>query len=154
MHDLDLLLLERSPPDPPPPRRGSRKRDSSTAAVDEPEPDAKKRCSDSPDASKGRLADGSWGSLAAAITAENLSSSAQIRPETSSPEAALIESDSQSTTLEKPKKKKRELVPKNVGGWVSPAFSKNVDRSWLESDSPPKKFDVARYVPQIGDTIV
>jgi hypothetical protein len=121
-------------------------------AVDEPEEDAKKRSEDSPDASEGRLADGSWGSLAAAITAENLSSSAQVRPETTSPVAD--ESDSQSTTLEKPKKKKREALPKNVGGWVSPAFAKDVDRSWLESDSPPKKFDAARYIPQIGDTIV
>lgn len=154
MQDLDLLLLERSPRDPPPPRRGSRKRDSSTVTVDEPEPDAKKRSVDSSDLSKGILADGSWGSLAAAITAENLSSSAQVRPETSSPVAALSESDSQSAMLEKPKKKKREVIPKNVGGWVSPGFAKDVDRSWLESDSPPKKFDAARYIPQIGDTIV
>lgn len=146
------MLLERSPRDPPPPRRGYRKRDPST--VDKPEQGAKKRAVDSPDASKGRLADGSWGSLAAAITAENLNSSAQVRPETSSPEAALGESDSQSTTLEKPKKRKREVIPKNVGGWVSPAFAKDVDRSWLESDSSPKKFDAARYIPQIGDTIV
>jgi hypothetical protein len=122
--------------------------------VDEPEQDAKKRTVESPDPSKERLADGSWGSLAAAITAETLSSSAQVRPEKSSPEAVLDETDSQSTAPAKPKKKKREAIPRVVGGWVSPAFSQAIDRSWLENDDPPKTFDATKYIPQIGDTIV
>lgn len=153
LSDLDLLLLERAPRDPPPPRRGTRKRDSS--AVDELEQDAKKRAIESPDPSKERLADGSWGSLAAAITAETLSSSAaQGDREKSSPEAILDEADSQLTASAKPKKKKREVMPRVVGGWVSPAFAQEVDRSWLETDNPPKKFDASTYIPQIGDTIV
>jgi hypothetical protein len=122
--------------------------------VDEPEQDAKKRAAESPDPSKERLADGSWGSLAAAITAETLSSSAQDHREKSSPETVLDEANSELTAPTKLKRKKRELMPKIVGGWVSPAFAQAVDRSWLETDNPPKKFDASKYIPQIGDTIV
>jgi hypothetical protein len=66
----------------------------------------------------------------------------------------LDEANSELTAPTKLKRKKRELMPKIVGGWVSPAFAQAVDRSWLETDNPPKKFDASKYIPQIGDTIV
>ena len=157
VRDLDILLLERSPRDPPPPRRGTRKRkslDDAAENAEEPEPDTKMRAIESPDGTKARLTGGTWGSLASAITAETLSSSARDSLERPSPGGVIDESDSKAAAQEKPKKKKRELVPRNVGGWVSPAFSKDIDRSWLGSDNMPKNFDLPTYVPQIGDTVL
>lgn len=45
-------------------------------------------------------------------------------------------------------------VPRNVGGWVSPAFAEQLDRSWLDLDSPPSQFDPSAFVPQIGDCVL
>jgi hypothetical protein len=49
--------------------------------------------------------------------------------------------------------KQRKKV-KNVGGWISPEFSEEIDRSWLSGDAPTKQFDVSKYVPQVGDTVL
>jgi len=50
--------------------------------------------------------------------------------------------------------KKRTRVVRNVGGWVSPEFSAEIDRSWLAADTPPDHFDLSKYVPQVGDTVL
>lgn len=147
VQDLDLLLIERSPRDPPAPRKSTRKR-KFVVGVEEPErPEAKILAGETPDISKERMTDGSWGGLSAAITAETLSTAATGK---ASPEPSPSEVDLKPSA----KNKKRELVAKNVGGWVSPVFSQSIDRSWLESDSPAKKFDPSRYIPQIGDTVL
>jgi hypothetical protein len=160
VRDLDVLLvlLERSPRDPPPPRRGARKRktlESADADEEDLEPDTKTMALESPNGARARVAAGKWGSLASAITAETLSSSARTQSEKPSPGAqAEEESDSKPAAKQKPKKKKREVVPMNVGGWVSPAFAQEIDRSWLAADRTPKKFDPSSYIPQIGDTVL
>ena len=51
-------------------------------------------------------------------------------------------------------KKKRDNMGRNVGGWISPKFANELERSWLERDALPLKFDLPTYVPQIGDTVL
>ena len=47
---------------------------------------------------------------------------------------------------------------KNVGGWISPDFAKDIDRSWMEGCVPPynnkQAFNLSTYVPQIGDIVL
>jgi hypothetical protein len=47
---------------------------------------------------------------------------------------------------------------KNVGGWISPDFAKDIDRSWLEGHVPPynnkQAFNLSSYVPQSGDIVL
>lgn len=47
---------------------------------------------------------------------------------------------------------------KIVGGWISPYFAKDIDRSWLEGHVPPcnnkQAFNLSTYVPQIGDIVL
>lgn len=50
--------------------------------------------------------------------------------------------------------KQRIRLVRNVGGWISPDFSKDVDRSWLECNKPMQPFDVRYFVPQVGDTVL
>lgn len=49
---------------------------------------------------------------------------------------------------------KRKRSARNVGGWISPLFAENIDRSWLEQDCHPDKFDLSRYVPQVGECVL
>lgn len=48
----------------------------------------------------------------------------------------------------------RQRLAKNVGGWISPAFLKEIDRSWLQRNTPPERFDLKTYCPQVGDTVL
>lgn len=50
--------------------------------------------------------------------------------------------------------KQRIRIVRNVGGWISPDFANDVQRSWLESCEPMQPFNVSYYVPQIGDTVL
>jgi hypothetical protein len=49
---------------------------------------------------------------------------------------------------------RRRRNAKNVGGWVSPTFAKEIDRNWLNGDRPPERFDLRKYVPQVGDIVL
>lgn len=49
-----------------------------------------------------------------------------------------------------PKRKRGRLV----GGWISPQFSNDVDRSWLQVESPPRHFDLRTHIPQTGDIVL
>ena len=42
----------------------------------------------------------------------------------------------------------------NVGGWVSPSFACQIDRSWLAGDQYESKLNLSTYVPQAGDIIL
>jgi hypothetical protein len=89
--------------------------------------------------------------------------------------AAPIPSGGSTTTTTKRPKKTRDA--RFVGGWMSPRFSKELDRTWLERTKPidnrpivlvpdniskragvsAKKtavFDLGKYVPQAGDIIL
>ena len=65
-------------------------------------------------------------------------------------ETAMEESEGKGTTT------KRQA--KNVGGWISPDFAKDIDRSWLECLVPPQSnkqaFNLSTHVPQIGDIVL
>lgn len=50
--------------------------------------------------------------------------------------------------------KQRRKIARNVGGWVSPDFAGEIDRSWLEKDSPAVDFNLSTYVPQVGDIVL
>jgi hypothetical protein len=50
--------------------------------------------------------------------------------------------------------RQRIRMVRNVGGWISPDFSNDLDRSWLENVTPSKPFNVCNYVPQVGDTVL
>ncbi|KAL3940731.1 MAG: hypothetical protein SGBAC_004782 [Bacillariaceae sp.] len=50
--------------------------------------------------------------------------------------------------------KNRKKDVRNVGGWVSPIFGQELERSWLERENALPNFDLDSYVPQVGDTIL
>lgn len=50
--------------------------------------------------------------------------------------------------------KGRKRNARNVGGWVSPNFSTEIDRRWLQRDKADDEFDISAYVPQVGDTVL
>jgi hypothetical protein len=50
--------------------------------------------------------------------------------------------------------KGRKRSARNVGGWVSPNFSSEIDRRWLQRDKADDEFDMFAYVPQVGDTVL
>ena len=133
------MLVERAPKDPPPPRRSRR------SAADEehgPPPPKKKaapggvRKSDSPSAND-----------------------QDIRLHEAEPKLDLANNEDEHANAanekgSNTKQRKRQRVVRNVGGWVSPEFAKVIDRSWLAADSPPDRFDLSKYVPQVGDTVL
>lgn len=45
-------------------------------------------------------------------------------------------------------------APENVGGWVSPTLSIEIDRSWLQRKGPMEEFDLTYYAPQAGDLVL
>ena len=49
---------------------------------------------------------------------------------------------------------KKRKKSRNVGGWVSPLFAAEIDRSWVEKDTFDPKFDLSNYAPQVGDTVL
>jgi hypothetical protein len=59
-----------------------------------------------------------------------------------------------STEHATPASVRRRKKAKIVGGWVSPQFAKEIDRSWLNEDEPADVFDVREYVPQVGDIVL
>jgi hypothetical protein len=142
------MLYHRSPRDPPPPRRSKRKSDDieetpskkkkAKAATHEPVDDSSER-------------QPKWSKLASAL--EQPSSSPARTPIANEASASGSAAASPATTENKPRRKK-EITGKNVGGWISPHFSKELDRSWLERQKPAKTFDLSTYVPQVGDTVL
>jgi hypothetical protein len=63
-------------------------------------------------------------------------------------------------SISKNKQQPSKRQAKNVGGWISPDFSKLIDRSWLEYHVPSHNnnnkntFNLSSYVPQIGDIVL
>ena len=53
-----------------------------------------------------------------------------------------------------PSQVKRKRLAKNVGGWISPSFAAEVDRSWLNRDATEVEFDARSYAPQTGDVVL
>jgi hypothetical protein len=143
--ELDALLLERAPRDLPPPRRETRRRNAPDAEADsENIQDSKKEADDSQSESPPvKQVPG----LSAALAAEALDSSTKNADEN--------EGESVADSASQPRKK-RDRPARNVGGWVSPAFSAAISRDWLENDSSSSSedWDPSSFVPQVGDTLL
>lgn len=146
-----MLLLERAPKDPPPPRRGGRQRKSEgsdetqSLKFQQHSTIANLTKSQSQLESTRSLPNvGGWRSLATAIVSERIRSSTgdetyvDLKENTAGYQTGVL------------KRKKC----RNVGGWVSPLFAAEIDRSWVEMDTFDPKFELSQYVPQIGDTVL
>jgi hypothetical protein len=145
MHHLNHLLVERAPKDPLPHRQSDRKRrDSSerkkvnTAVPVSPESDDKTNADD-------------WQNLAAAIAADQPSKIID-RTLSAPDEADDINADPSRAKGSKKGGLRRKNT--NVGGWVSPTFASQIDRSWLAGDAFDSKLNLSLYVPQAGDIIL
>jgi hypothetical protein len=68
-------------------------------------------------------------------------------------EAIAPEDDETSNGRDRPGTKRKRNA-RNVGGWVSPQFAFEIDRSWLDQDNTKAHFDLYSYVPQTGDTVL
>lgn len=152
MGSLNAMLYYRSPKDPPPPRRSKRKSDG-----DEPNTPSRKGTKGSDSATPGSSekqepTGSSWTNLASALegSPSTVEAAAAIAPTSDShpPDSAAA---SGPNNKQAPKKKKE---PRNVGGWISPPFAAEIDRSWLEREKPTSHFDLPTYVPQVGDTVL
>jgi hypothetical protein len=126
---LDSVLLQTAPIDPPAPRRSKR----SNVDDENIRPEANIRQEAPP---------GSQNSLLVNLgdNRSNDSISGLDRP---IPETEIVNTTRQ-----------RIRMVRNVGGWISPDFSNDLDRSWLENVTPSKPFNVCNYVPQVGDTVL
>jgi hypothetical protein len=145
------MLLERTPRDPPPPRRSKRKSDVDDESTTHSPVDKKQKGDEHESLDKGQR----WRELAKSFgpEAQAAASSTSPPPSTTPQHNATVDDASKSSSAVKPKKK-RELTGRNVGGWISPKFSHEVDRSWLEKEKPTTTFDLSKYVPQVGDTVL
>ena len=161
---LNALLYELSPRDPAPPRRSKRNAEDEEAEV---ETKRKKKRKLSP---SGALALGnpssemlvattpteSWSASADAGTTEPVSPPhvPNIKQKTRNDDAPGSPSKfKQSKSRQPSTKKPTRDVARDVGGWVSPMFANEVDRTWLEKTHAPPKFDLYNP-PQVGQVIL
>jgi hypothetical protein len=128
---LNAALLERAPKDPPPPRRS--KRGDVDEAVENATPKKVTKREDSDRNSSGTGAGDTLRELQAGLVV--------------SEEVGESPTKDQST-------KSRKRNSRNVGGWVSPNFSAEIDRRWLQLDTVDDGFDLSAYAPQVGDTVL
>ena len=141
---LDTVLLETSPVDPPPPRRSSR----CTVEDNLPATPIKKI----------RLTKTKNVHNECMMDVTNAAGS-RYEGSVSTLDIPLGEHDETiSNHNGDPTGRAMKRQAKNVGGWISPDFAKDIDRSWLEGHVPPynnkETFNLSTYVPQIGDIIL
>lgn len=140
-----MLLTKRAPRDPPAPRRGTRKR--KTLSGDTTETSNEGNLATAPDDETGNHIQ----DLAAAIAMDRLKSPSTSQVASSAPSDLPGKETSETGDGEKARKKPGI---RNVGGWVSPHFGSNVDRSWMEIDAYEKEFDHRTYCPQAGEVVL
>jgi hypothetical protein len=133
---LNAALLGCAPKDPPPPRRSKR----SVVDEDQNEPPTPKNKQEASSRIKRK--------------SKSLISDDDTRVVTVEPILELPTQYDGTTNEQPPDAKQRKRLARNVGGWISPEFSKEIERSWLERDTPAEKFDLSTYVPQVGDTVL
>ncbi|KAG7363733.1 bromodomain containing protein [Nitzschia inconspicua] len=166
MATLNALLLARSPKDPPPPRRSKRSAEEEEELLPKKKRAKTKATAASPN---GQDFEASWGDLTASLAAA-------ARDTTKTTVASMDVADDATTTSNNNNnnnntKKKKLKDARNVGGWVSPIFSQQLDRYWLERTKPLKRinavpptavpkggampvFDLNAYVAQPGDIVL
>lgn len=134
---LNAVLLESAPSDAPAPRRSKR----SAADEDQNDPPTPKKKSTASALNKRKPE--------APIDDDDLTLSiAEPILDDSPAEDEGVSAEKSDTVAQ------RKRVARNVGGWISPEFSKEIDRSWLERNAPDENFDLSTYVPQVGDTVL
>ena len=143
---LDTVLLETSPLDPPPPRRSSR---CTADDILPTKPIQKIKLTKTKHVHSENMINVMNGT-----DSQYMSSSMMLdAPSTEHDETSGNHNNDGNATG---KAGKRQA--KNVGGWISPDFSKDIDRSWLEGHVPPynnkQAFHLSTYVPQIGDIVL
>jgi hypothetical protein len=127
---LNTELLSRSPKDPPPPRRSKRGDGDEVIENATPKNGTKREDGD-------RNIHGDTGDTLRAL------------------QAGLVVSEEDVDSPAKDQSTKgRKRNARNVGGWVSPNFSAEIDRRWLQRDKADGEFDISAYVPQVGDTVL
>jgi cytoskeletal protein RodZ len=144
--------VEQSPKDPPPPRQSDRKR--RYQAPNTPTLDRMLESSPHPSSENEKVAvskNQQWQKLAAAIAVVGQPISALESP---SAELHADEVDDETKTGHNSKKGIPKRKTRNVGGWVSPMFSNQIDRSWLDSDEIESSLSIYTYVPQPGDIVL
>ena len=182
---LNALLYTRSPKDPPPPRRSKRshteEEEEELRRQQEEESTKgkkKKRAKTTSAASAANTddiddnVDATWSNLAASLAAADAAASSSKSQKDATPaQASAAGEDEGSTTTAGNKPRQRKKDARNIGGWVSPAFAQQLDRSWLERTKPLKQiavvppaavpkggamtvFDLKSYVPQVGDVVL
>jgi hypothetical protein len=190
MSTLNALLVSRSPKDPPPPRRSKRSMEEEEENDEQEQERAnqkhkKKRAktNKAPTAAsspKETNVDDSWSNLTASMAAAAAAAARDTSKTTvTSSTVDIADDDATATsnnaaTTTKKKKKTRPKDARNIGGWISPLFSQQLDRSWLERTKPLKRinvvpptttttagkgsampvFDLHAYVPQAGDIVL
>lgn len=141
--DLNVLLLERTPKEPPP-RRGVRL-SQSDAPNDPLRSNQDSITGEVRSVAETKSIVKEWGKFVTSVANEKIKSlpgtviSAELKVDPAEVEQVGV------------KKRKKG---RNVGGWVSPVFSEEIDRSWLASDKFTLNFELSKYVPQIGDTVL
>lgn len=131
---MNTALLEGAPKDPPPPRRSRR------GAVSDTNEDCK------PSATGNR--------------ANNTVASEDLKTVSGQDDCSVHFSEiypsgeDQDRQHDERETKQRKRVVRNVGGWISPDFSRIVDRRWLDNDVPNSPFDLRTYVPQVGELVL
>jgi hypothetical protein len=121
-------LLSRAPKDPPPPRR-SKRGDGDEVVESTTTKNGTRR--------------------------EDRNSSGDTGDTLRELQAGLVVSEEDVDSPAKgPSTKGRKRNARNVGGWVSPNLSTEIDRRWLQRDKADDEFDISAYVPQVGDTVL
>lgn len=184
---LNALLFARSPKDPPPPRRSKRSRDdeeldSSTSAKQRVRnglgtPKTKRAKATNADASSSSpndaaAEDDAWTRMAASLAAVSaVQDSVFDAKPPADPTLSVAAANPPADASTKRKHQKKQKDARNVGGWISPHFSQELDRSWLTRSKPLKSvsvvpqgavgkgdnttsFDLKRWVPQVGDIVL
>jgi hypothetical protein len=182
---LNSLLYARSPRDPPPPRRSKRSRSDEDTAP------SQRREKDGPGSPKRKRAktantavissspndvgeEETWSQLAASLAT---ASAAGANFFDTKPSASVVDvsamlvtnTSADASTTHKHQKKLKDS--RNIGGWISPHFSQELDRSWLARTKPLRPasvvprgsvgkgdnvttFDLKGWVPQVGDVVL
>ena len=118
---------------------------------DDDENEEEKDLDSKPPAARGRSRSRSKKPAAASSSKRSASSKGRSKSKSKDKEDGVEEEQPKATPKQKKKKKD---VPRYVGGWVSPRFAQELDRSWLERPNGAKSFELENYVPQIGDTVL
>lgn len=150
-HQLNSMLLSRSPKDPPPPRRSSRgavsNEHTNNISIEKSKKARRKDNSKTPNDQQVAFStpeqSPAWSNFA----------TLQQPPATQNGDASIDGATTVPIGTENSKQKK-EPSARQVGGWISPTFSAELERSWLCREKSLKSFDLSLYAPQVGDVVL